>query len=108
MKQTVILFTGNRLLIAGSGIEDVIFQFGVCDSASLLGVSAGSHYNHGWAVRNAFSEALEQLLFKRLAYEEDPTILNRFHDLSNINKENLECLFDNESIAFTQCISNIH
>ena len=49
-----------------------------------------------------FSEALERLLLKRFAYEEDPTIPDRFHDLANINKENLESLLDDESTAFTQ------
>ena len=35
-------------------------------------------------------------------HEEDPTIPDRFHDLANINKENLESLLDDQSIAFTQ------
>ena len=67
-----------------------------------MGVLAGSHYNRGWTVHNKFSEALERLLFKRLVYEEEPTIPDRFHDLANINKENLESLLDDESIPFTQ------
>ena len=67
-----------------------------------MGVLAGSHYNRVWTVHNAFSEALERLLFKRFVYEEDPTIPYRFHDLANINKENLESLIDDESIALTQ------
>lgn len=89
-------------MIAGSGIEDVIFQSGVCTSGSLLGVLAGSHYNRGWTVHNAFSEALERLLFKRFIYEENPNIPDRFNDLADINKEQLESLLDDEASSFIQ------
>ena len=89
-------------LIAGSGFEDIIFQSGVCTSVSLQGVLAGSHYNRGWIVHNAFAEALERLLFKRFVYEEDSTIPDSFQDLNDLSIEQLDSLSNDESIAFTE------
>ena len=70
----------------GSGFEDVIFQSSVCTSGSLRGVLSGSHYNRGWTVHNAFSEALERLLLVRFLYD------NGFDDLPTVgNGEDLPC-----------------
>ena len=46
-------------IVKGSGFEDIIFQAGVCSTASLNRVLTGSHYNRAWTVHRAFSEALE-------------------------------------------------
>ena len=48
-----------------------VFLSGVCISGSLQGVLSGSHYNRGWTVHNAVSEALERLLLQRFLYDEN-------------------------------------
>ena len=88
-------------LIAGSGFEDIIFQSGVFPSGSLQ-VLAGSHYNRGWIVHNAFAEALERLPFKRFVYEENPTIPDSFQDLNDLSIEQLDSLSNDESTAFAE------
>ena len=47
------------LFISSTGFEDVIFQSNLCTYGSLGGMIAGSHYNRGWPVHSAASEALE-------------------------------------------------
>ena len=59
------------MLVKDSGFEDIVFQSGVCTSGSLQGVLLGSHYNRGWTVHNAVSEALERLLLQRFLYDEN-------------------------------------
>ena len=58
-------------LVLNSGFEDIIFQFGICSQESLNGVIFGSHYNRGWIVHNAFSEALERLLLEHFLPEKE-------------------------------------
>lgn len=86
--------------MAGSGFEDIIFQSGVCTSGSLQGVLAGSHYNFGWTVHNAFSEALERLLLQRFVTEKLPTIPDSFYELVDLDTVKLQSLENDESIAF--------
>ena len=57
-------------LVQCSGFEDVVFQAGLCTSGSLNGVLSGSHYNRGWTIHNAFSEALERKLLQRYLYDQ--------------------------------------
>ena len=45
-------------LINGSGFQDLICQPKVCNSESLEGVVAGSHYNRCWYIHSTISEAL--------------------------------------------------
>jgi hypothetical protein len=74
--------------VAGSGFEDIVFQSGVCTSGSLQGVLAGSRYNRGWTVHNAFSEALERLLLQRFMYEKSATIPDSFYELIDLDTVN--------------------
>jgi hypothetical protein len=87
--------------VAGSGFEDIVFQSGVCTSGSLQGVLAGSHYNRGWTVHNAFSEALERLLLQRFMYEKSATIPDSFYELIDLDTVKLQSLANDASIAFT-------
>ena len=64
------------MLVKGSGFEDTVFQSGVCTSGSLQGVLSGAHYNRGWTVHNAVSEALERLLLQRFLYDENIDLPN--------------------------------
>ena len=48
-------------LVKSSGFEKIISQAGVCSTGSLNGVLSGSHYNRGWTVHTAMTEALERL-----------------------------------------------
>ena len=69
------------LFISSTGFEDMIFQSNVCTYGSLGSVIAGSHYNRGFTVHSAASEALEQLLlnhFLEQRNKEIPVILEHF------------------------------
>ena len=69
-------------IVRGSGFEDIVFQSGLCTSGSLQGVLAGSHYNRGWTVHNAMSEALERLLMSRFLNEKNPVVPESLVNLS--------------------------
>ena len=57
LMKEVFQFIG--LFIHPTGFENAIFQSNVCTYESLGGVIVGSHYNHGWTVHSAASDALE-------------------------------------------------
>ena len=72
------IFAAMGKLITGSGIEEIIFQSGLCSSGSLNGVVSGSHYNRCWTVHSHLAEAVERLLFGRLfltTLDETPRLL---------------------------------
>ena len=66
-------FAVLRMLIEGSGFEDIAFQSGISKTGSLNGVIAGTHYDRCWKIHQHFAEALERLLFKRFCNENDVT-----------------------------------
>ena len=74
-------------LVKSSGFEDAIFHSGICTSDCLQGVLHDAHYNRGWIVHKAFSEALERLLLQRFLYYENiepiPTFQQYGEDNSN-------------------------
>ena len=45
-------------LVNGSDFQDLIYLSKVCNSGSLEGVVAGSHYNRCWYIHSTISEAL--------------------------------------------------
>ena len=57
-------------IVAGSGIEDIVFQSDLSSSGSLNGILCGSHYNRSWIIHNTVSEALERMLFLRFIGEQ--------------------------------------
>ena len=100
MKETIILFTGNW--ITDNRFRNRGFYFSVWSLHFWQSVASFSWLPlQSWVNCTQALEALEQLLFKRFVYEEDPTIPDRFHDLASTNKKNLESLLHAESIVFT-------
>ena len=57
------------MLVANSGIEDVVYKSDVCSSSRVNGMFSGSLYNKAWYVHNVMSEALERLLLQRFIGE---------------------------------------
>ena len=57
------------MLVANSGIEDVVYKSDVCSSSCVNGMFSGSLYNKAWYVHNVMSEALERLLLQRFIGE---------------------------------------
>ena len=94
------------MLVTDSGFEDAIFQSGICTSGSLLGVLSGLHYNRGWSIHNAFSEALKRLLLKRFLYEEGIVIPGVLNDLDDLDEINVMSLTNDTPIAFANKYQN--
>ena len=63
------LFGTLGKMTKGSGLTEIIIEFGICDSGSLDRVMTGKHSNRALKVHKLVFEALERLLLMR--FEED-------------------------------------
>ena len=93
-------------LVKASGLEDIIFQAGVCSTGSLNGVLAGSHYNRCWTVHTAMAEALERLLLELLLStgHHIPTVLQCFYGKNDDNSKSscINLIYHEDVINFQQ------
>ncbi len=82
--------------VAGSGLEDILFQAGLCSSGSISGVISGKHYNRCWLIHEAFAEALERLFMERFS----PQVPETVYEFAQCHPESsdLSNLLDNTSV----------
>ena len=84
MKQIIVLFTGNRITDNRFRNRGCYFSVWSLHFWQSVGSFSWLPLQSWVSCTQAFSEALEHLLFKRFVYVEDPTIPDRFHDLAPI------------------------
>ena len=54
-------FSTIEKFVAGSGMEEVVYQAGLFTSGGIKGVLSGKHYNRSWMVHESFAEAIDRL-----------------------------------------------
>ena len=95
-------------LVKALGLEDIIFQAGVCSTGSLNGVLAGFHYNRCWTVHTAIAEALERLLLELFLStgHHIPTVLQYFYGKNDDNSKSrcIDLIYHEDVINFQQNI----
>ena len=62
--------------VSGSGLEDILFQAGLCCAGSLNGLLSGKHYNRSWLLHESFTEALIRFFQEQYVPEIPDSLIN--------------------------------
>ena len=81
--------------VSGSGIEDILYQLGLCQPGTMKAILTGNRYNQAWMIHESFAEAISRMFIEDCV----PQKL-----LENINKENADVHNLLEDTAFIKYV----
>ena len=76
-----VLFGVIRSYVSGSGFEYIIYQLGLCLPGTMKALLKGNHYNQGWVIYEAYTEALSRIFLDKYV---------QYNLLENIDTQNAD------------------